>query len=47
MYCEGILYWDFKVDNILFDVDGICKISDFGIFKKMDNIYGNDKMNLM
>ena len=24
-------------------MDGTCKISDFGISKKTDNIYGNDK----
>lgn len=46
-YREGIFYCDLKVDNIFFDLDGMCKILDFGILKKMDNIYGNDKMNLM
>ncbi|RAL61940.1 hypothetical protein DID88_002429 [Monilinia fructigena] len=34
-------------DNILLDVDGTCKISDFGISKKSDNIYGNDASNNM
>lgn len=47
LHQEGILHRDLKADNILLDLDGSCKISDFGISKRSEDIYRNDVTNSM
>lgn len=42
LHSEGILHRDLKAANLLLDLDGICKISDFGISKRSSNVYKND-----
>lgn len=42
----GILHRDMKADNLLLDLDGVCKISDFGISKKSNDIYSNSEMTM-
>lgn len=42
LHSRGILHRDLKSDNLLIDLDGVCKISDFGISKKSRDIYTND-----
>jgi len=40
LHKTGVLHRDLKGDNILVDDQGVCKISDFGISKRIENIHG-------
>ncbi|KAL6933107.1 hypothetical protein ACO0R3_002203 [Hanseniaspora guilliermondii] len=46
LHNQGILHRDMKADNLLLDLDGVCKISDFGISKRSTDIYSNSEMTM-
>lgn len=46
LHSRGILHRDMKADNLLLDLDGVCKISDFGISRKSNDIYCNSDMTM-
>lgn len=47
LHLRGVLHRDLKADNILLDPSGVCKISDFGISKRSDDIYDNAAFTAM
>jgi len=40
LHSKGILHRDLKADNILVEMSGTCKISDFGISKRTEDVHG-------